>query len=453
MQQMIFTRRAPIGLLLSAFILFVLITNAGGEAPEQLQVHEWSVWVTEPTQGVVNALGGYPSAMPGIVETARSRRAEPERPNVSPLSMITFSGKPENAVDLSLRMTSGRFVAHWPPADVKNNRLAWNDLKVSADAGTDGYGFVADDHWFTRARKLDVLPIQRGARTERFLAYDPELNLSLPVRLEGGPDKYRVFNASKYAFKDVLVIAPADGGRRVGWLDELPAGTSATKETKSAATAEASAAVTDAFVKVAQVAQAVAAPLATKDEAKGTDPAKAATSPASADASRKTQPEASAEITMSAPLSEEQLNAEGASALKKRLAAAGLKDSEIEFMLSLYGNAFFQASETVLLFRLPQGTIDELLPLDIDPDTAKIARVALVMCFKVDPLIRDQVQKLVDQLGDNSYAKREEAELKLRDLGRMAIPALKEAAKSSDPERVMRAERLLLRQNEKLEGK
>jgi hypothetical protein len=448
-----FSTARQITLVLIGPVLIYSLQAFGDGPPAQLQVHEWSVWITEPTQGVVNAVGGYPSAMPGIVETTRSRRAEPQRPNVSPLSMITFSDKAENSVDLSIRMTNGRFVAHWPPADVKNNRLAWNDLKISADAGEGGYGFVADDHWFTRARKLDALQVQRGARTERFLAYDPELNLSLAVRLEGGPDKYRVFNAGKYALKDVVVIAPAEGGRRIGWLDELPAGTTAEKGAKSAAAAEASAAVTDAVVKVAQVAQAVAVPLATKNEAKESGVAKTATGSTGDEAARKAQPEASAEITMTAPLSEEQLNAAGPEALKKRLAAAGLKDSEIELILSLYGKAFFQASETVLLFRLPQGTIDELLPLDIDPDTAKIARVALVLCFKVDPLIRDQVQKLVDQLGDNAYTKREEAELKLRDLGRMAIPALKEAVKSSDPERVMRAERLLLRQNEKLEGK
>jgi hypothetical protein len=122
-------------------------------------------------------------------------------------------------------------------------------------------------------------------------------------------------------------------------------------------------------------------------------------------------------------------------------------------MLSLCEKAFFQASETTLLFRLPQGTVDELLPLDVEPDTAKTTRVALVLCFKVDPAIRDQVQKLIERLGDNSYVKREEAEGKLRDLGRMAIPALKEAVKGSDPERVIRAERLLLRQKESLDSK
>jgi hypothetical protein len=45
------------------------------------------------------------------------------------------------------------------------------------------------------------------------------------------------------------------------------------------------------------------------------------------------------------------------------------------------------------------------------------------------------------------------AEQKLRDLGRMALPALKEAIKSPDPERVLRAERLLIRQNERADGK
>ena len=152
-------------------------------------------------------------------------------------------------------------------------------------------------------------------------------------------------------------------------------------------------------------------------------------------------------------LSDEQLAAQGTAELRKRLAAAGLSEGDIDLMLSLYADAFFKSKETVILFRVPQGMIDEWMPLEVDPDNTKITRVALVMCFKVDPLIRDEVKQLVEQLADDAYAKREKAEQKLRNLGRMAIPALKEAAKSSDPERVVRAERLLIRQNEKLDGK
>ena len=97
-------------------------------------------------------------------------------------------------------------------------------------------------------------------------------------------------------------------------------------------------------------------------------------------------------------------------------------------MLSLYADAFFKSKETVILFRVPQGTIDEWMPLEVDPDNTKM-RVALVMCFKVDPLIRDEVKQLVEQLADDVYAKREKAEQKLRDLGRMAIPALRKRQK------------------------
>jgi hypothetical protein len=166
-----------------------------------------------------------------------------------------------------------------------------------------------------------------------------------------------------------------------------------------------------------------------------------------------TPSEPAVEIEMTGPLDEAQLQAKAVAPLKQRLSAAGLKPSEVDLLLSLYTKAFFQSIEPVLLARLPQATIDDLLPLEVDPDTAKISRVALVLCFKIDPQIRDQVKTLVAQLADNSYEKREQAETKLRDLGRMAIPALKQAAKSDDPEQVMRAERLLLRQGEKLEGK
>ena len=137
--------------------------------------------------------------------------------------MITLTGKiPDQPVDLSLRMANGRFLAHWPPAEVKNNRLAWNDNKLSSETTDGAYGFVTDDHWFIQARKQNTLQIQRGARAERFFVYDPELNVPLSVRLEGGPDKYKVVNATKYPLQDVVVIAADAKGHRLGWLDELP---------------------------------------------------------------------------------------------------------------------------------------------------------------------------------------------------------------------------------------
>jgi hypothetical protein len=441
---------------------------AKADEPQRLTLHEWSVWVSEPTQAQINPLAGFPTSLPGLVDTPRSRRVEADRPNVAPLSMITLTGKiPDQPVDMSLRMSNGRFLAHWPPGETKNNRLVWNDNKLASDAKEGAYGFVTDDHWFIQARKQKVLQIERGARAERFFVYDPELNQPLTIRLEGGPDRYKVFNAAKFPLLDVLILAADAKGHRLGWIDELPAAKAAAgakAEVKPTSPPNAESKSPTAEVTATVVAATPAAAPAAAPAVRPAPPADVKSAPsqsaAKADAAKSEpekpaikQPETSAEVEMGPALSDEQLATQGTAELRKRLAAAGLSDSDIDLMLSLYADAFFKSKETVILFRVPQGTIDEWMPLEVDPDNTKITRVALVMCFKVDPLIRDEVKQLVEQLADDVYAKREKAEQKLRDLGRMAIPALKEAAKSSDPERVVRAERLLIRQNEKLDGK
>jgi hypothetical protein len=592
-----FFRISKIGFRISAAAIAALsIVVAVADEPQRLELHEWSVWATEANQNLINAQAGFASALPGLVDSMRGRRADPDRPDVTPLSMIFFSGKPTESVDLSLRMTGGRFLAHWPSAETKNNRLAWNDLKLTAPVADAPYGFVPEGHWFNQARQLDGLTVQRGSRVERFIAYDTELNFPLSLRVDKGPDRYQVINAGKYSLKDVLLVAPAAGGRRIGWIDDLAApknpvpvkvaaapGSSsgavaqaldavkaATAQVRAAAAPDAPAASSPAtaqqgvekpaegkWYKLVHVetgktlgiagnsdvdaAQAELAPdesndsrrwkvefdgehlklvnyksdkaLDVQQESKSEGaaiiqwPDKSRTGDAStldnqrwswegkgaerriknrlsdmvldvddsgkiiqraSDPKSKRQlwrfvevkeevkdksAEAMVEVQMSAPLNDEQLKAQAIAPLRTRLVAAGLKESEADLLLSLYSKAFFQSREPVLIVRLPQSTIDEWLPLEIDPDSAKIARVALVICYKIDPQIRDEVKQLVEQLADNDYNNREKAERRLRDLGRMAIPALKEAVKSPDPERVMRAERLLLRQNERLDGR
>jgi hypothetical protein len=56
-----------------------------------------------------------------------------------------------------------------------------------------------------------------------------------------------------------------------------------------------------------------------------------------------------------------------------------------------------------------------------------------------------QVKALIDQLGDAKYDRREDAAKKLKAIGRPALPALKEALTSDDPEIVSRARALIRR--------
>src|SRR5262249_34367205 len=57
---------------------------------------------------------------------------------------------------------------------------------------------------------------------ERFIAYDAEVALPIPIRIRGGPNEYTLQKLTSRRLVDVAVIAPSEQGFRVGWLDELP---------------------------------------------------------------------------------------------------------------------------------------------------------------------------------------------------------------------------------------
>jgi hypothetical protein len=70
----------------------------------------------------------------------------------------------------------------------------------------------------------------------------------------------------------------------------------------------------------------------------------------------------------------------------------------------------------------------------------------------IDPGLEGQVAGLIAQLGAEDYPQREAAETRLVELGRLAVPALKQALTSADLEVVYRAERMLLKLNEPLDS-
>src|SRR5206468_5415533 len=75
-----------------------------------------------------------------------------------------------------------------------------------------------------------ALYLNHESHLERFVAYDVELSLPVPIKIRGGPDDYTLQNLTDRRLRDVAVIAPAEGGFRVGWLDELPTAAPEKKE-------------------------------------------------------------------------------------------------------------------------------------------------------------------------------------------------------------------------------
>ena len=82
-----------------------------------------------------------------------------------------------------------------------------------------------------------ALYLKYESHFERFIAYDSELTVAIPLKIRGGPDEYTLQNLTGHRLLDVAVIAPTPDGFRVAWLDELP--TAAPEKKKEDATTSA----------------------------------------------------------------------------------------------------------------------------------------------------------------------------------------------------------------------
>ena len=372
------------------------------------EVHEWSFHVIDPTVKHANDKDHFANALPGLANSLREAPVagapvayapgSPAKSTIAPLAMLTFYGQPARSIDVTLRAASGRFLAHWPRGEEKNRRLQWRNIELLTAFDADRRAYVNPDHWVTRARGIEALEVKFGARQERFVAYDTELTMPLPLALTGGPDSYEIRNTGNVPLLDLALILPTKEGPRVAWLDRLPAKSKAGKPE--------------------------------------------ATDGAAADGE-------ATQLSLSAPLAVggEELAAQTSSALRQRLIAAGLSAAEAELLLSICGKSIFESREMVAIFRLPGDAIDEKLPLEVLPEPKKTVRVALVLATSINPGVKEEIVKLVSQLGDPKYALREAAEKRLLELGPLAQAALKDALKQADLEIVHRSERILRRQN------
>ncbi len=226
--------------LLSALgLALILVIPACGQTPvgdkvqdkdraePPLEVYDWSVWIGNLSQPTLNAPRVYRNPMPPTVGTVRPKAegAELDRKiAITPVSVVQFFGEPTDDIDVDIRVKKGNILAHWPQATERSGRLQWFKAKFLKEppAGV-APGNLPDDHWFNKLRKVDSgLYLKSENRVERFVAYDVEVAMPIPVKIRGGPDEYTLQNLTNQKLIDVAVIAPvAGGGYRVGWLDAL----------------------------------------------------------------------------------------------------------------------------------------------------------------------------------------------------------------------------------------
>jgi hypothetical protein len=357
--------------------------------------------------------------------------------------VMTFYGQAVPDVEIDLRLSAGSFMGHWPAAQPKSGRLRWLDTALVSKLDDPAQlAFVPAEHWFQQARREDALYVKKGARLERFIAYDAILNMSTPIRLQGGPDKYQVSNAGNYPLADLMIAVPTPEGRRIGWIDSI----GSASEAKPAAP------------PLASTADQTKTPKAEKPAEKAADEKKTEASPTAPAAQAPKAPEATAklptvEVALSGPLKEgsPELAAATTASLAERLKKTGLKPLQIELLMAQYAPAIFATDSMVVVYRLPSSFLDEKVPLTFYPEPSKINRVGLMIVTNIDPKIGSDITNLVAKLGDPQYKEREAASKRLAELGPLAYPALKEALRNTDLEIAMRAERILLNQNQSID--
>lgn len=132
---------------------------------------------------------------------------------------------------------------------------------------------------------------------------------------------------------------------------------------------------------------------------------------------------------------------------KQRLIQLGFTEGEAGMAVGMLAEQVLEKEHLNVVYRMDEQAFDKLVRLDVTPNPKKTVRVCLVVVKSLDPGLKDKINRLIAQLGDNEWKKRVAAHEALTKLGRSAVPHLKSAQKDAklltDAEVMYRVERLL----------
>ncbi|MFO1091780.1 MAG: hypothetical protein U0992_00505 [Planctomycetaceae bacterium] len=161
----------------------------------------------------LNARTLFRSTLPPTMLSQRPPAPREQTPQPMPIGLITFEGAPNDDIDVMLEFTSGRFVANWPPAARRSQRLLWAKLKVNADP-TDSPR-ITPGHWLSRLRDMPRLYAHAEGHANRGLLYDAEIGHQPQLKVTFKDNQYSVENSGPYMVHDFTLYVPVADGK--GW--------------------------------------------------------------------------------------------------------------------------------------------------------------------------------------------------------------------------------------------
>lgn len=122
-------------------------------------------------------------------------------------------------------------------------------------------------------------------------------------------------------------------------------------------------------------------------------------------------------------------------ALADTLVAAGLYPKEAQAMVNTWERSYFHTDGLRVLYILPRQSVDEVIPLKVQPTPQQVVRVMVGRVEVLTPQKEQQIERFVADLGADAFATRQAATQGLSRLGRISEPALRRVlAKTDDPE-------------------
>jgi hypothetical protein len=404
------------------------------------EVQEWAIFIADPNQPRANAISLFKSTLPEDANDRRVTDDDADQKVPCPAGVIRFIGEPKDVdktlVDTLMTITGGEFIGNWPKGKKQPNRMLWDNVALSADAGN--LLKIGDKHWFNQLRAGNSLYLAKDRGSERFLLYDCEFNFQVPVKINGSTDAgVDLANISASPLYDLTIYKPQGSTWRVGSVDQIKAAEGAKKPPAPASKPSLTAGATRPTTEAAFVE---AKPAATK-------PSPATTKSTTRVARSSSEPSSAPTTSVAAQLTYE--TGEGKSATdvvngwKEKLAAAGLAPTDLDTICAILSKHALDPKRLTVVYRMDPAEMDRILPLEIVPQPRKITRVGLMIVRNIDPAIAQEIDQLIVQLGNDEWSQREAAEKRLRELGLAAKPKLEQAVKNKDLEIVYRAERLM----------
>lgn len=109
----------------------------------------------------------------------------------------------------------------------------------------------------------------------------------------------------------------------------------------------------------------------------------------------------------------------------RELTNAGLYPDEARAMVATWSRSWFQSDGSRVIYLLPRQQVDEVLPLNLQPQPKEVLRVLVGRHEYITPEVSDGVERALRQCSAPDEATRQSGEAALQALGRFLEPHLR----------------------------